>query len=160
MLRFADDIALIAENQEVLRSSLNVLDEVLQRYNISINKTKTKILVCGREMRNTIVTLKGQKLEKVDSFSYLGSTITWDGRSTANIKRRITQDKRAFTVKRQLLCSKKIELQTRKQYAKTFVWSAALYGSEAWTMGKVDQKRVRGVRNLVLKEDAQDQMDG
>jgi hypothetical protein len=24
----------------------------------------------------------------------------------------------------------------------TFLWSAALYGSEAWTIGKVDQKRL------------------
>jgi hypothetical protein len=67
---------------------------------MNINKTKTKILVCGREKRNTIVTLKGQKLEQVDSFTYLGNTITWDGRSTADIKRRIAQAKRAFMMKR------------------------------------------------------------
>jgi hypothetical protein len=100
------------------------------------------LLVCGREKRNAVVTLKGQKLEQVDSFSYHGSTITWDGRSTADLKRRVDQAKRAFTMKRQLLCSKKIELQTRKQYVKTFLWSGALYGSEAWTIGKVDQKRL------------------
>jgi hypothetical protein len=35
-----------------------------------------------------------------------------------------------------------MELQTRKQYAKTFFWSVAIYGSEAWTIGKVDQKRL------------------
>jgi hypothetical protein len=35
-----------------------------------------------------------------------------------------------------------MELQTRKQYVKKFVWSVALYGSEAWTIGKVDQKRL------------------
>jgi hypothetical protein len=45
-------------------------------------------------------------------------------------------------MKRQLLCSKKIELHTRKQYVKNFVWSVALYGSEAWTIGKIDQKRL------------------
>jgi hypothetical protein len=78
----------------------------------------------------------------VDSFTYLGSTITWDGRSTADIKRRIDQVKRSFTMKRQLPCSKKIELQTRKKYVKTFIWSVALYGSEAWTIGKADQRRL------------------
>jgi hypothetical protein len=78
----------------------------------------------------------------VDSFTYLGSTITWDGRSTADTKRRIAQAKRTFTMKIQLLCSKKIEVQTRIKYAKTFVWSAALYGSEAWTIGKVYQRKL------------------
>jgi hypothetical protein len=57
------------------------------------------------------------------------------------IKRRIAQTKRAFTLKRQLLCSKKIELQTRKQYVKTLL-IVALYESEVWTIRKVDQKRL------------------
>jgi hypothetical protein len=81
----------------------------------------------------------------MDSLSYLGNTVTWDGKSTADIKRRIAQAKRAFTMKRQLLCSKKIELQTRKQYVKTFVWSVALYGSKAWTIRKIDQKRLEAL---------------
>ena len=142
MLRFADDIAIIAENQDDLQRSINAMDQALQEYNMNINKTKTKILVCGREKLNAVVTMRGQKLEQVDSFTYLGSTITWDGRSTTDIKRRIAQAKKAFMMKRQLLCSKKIGQQTRKQYVKSFVWSVALYGSEAWTIGKVDQKRL------------------
>jgi hypothetical protein len=44
-------------------------------------------------------------------------------------------------MKRKLLCSNKIGLQTRKQHVKTFQWSMALYGSEAWAIGKIDQKR-------------------
>jgi hypothetical protein len=142
MLGFADDIAMIAENQEDLQRSLIVLNEVLQRYNMNINKTKTKSVVCGRQKRNTRITLKEQKLCQVDSFTIFGSTITWDGSGTADIKRRIAQAKRAFTIKRLLLCSKKIELQMRKEYVKTFVWSVALDGSEAWTIGKIDQKRL------------------
>jgi hypothetical protein len=44
--------------------------------------------------------------------------------------------------KRPLLCSKSITLEIRKQYVKTFVWPAALYGSEAKTIGKTHQKRI------------------
>jgi hypothetical protein len=58
---------------------------------MNIKKMKTKILVSGREKQNTVVTLKGQKLEQVDSFSSLRSTITLDGRSSADIKGRIAQ---------------------------------------------------------------------
>jgi hypothetical protein len=93
---------------------------------MNINETKTKILECGREKRNTIVATKGQKIEQEDSFTYLGSSITLDGRTTADIRRKMAQTKKAFTIKRQLVCSKKTELQTRKQYVKTFVWSVAL----------------------------------
>jgi hypothetical protein len=44
--------------------------------------------------------------------------------------------------KRPLLCWKRIRLETRKQYVKTFVWAVALHRSEAWTIGKTNQKRI------------------
>jgi hypothetical protein len=62
------------------------------------------------------------------------------------MKQIIAQAKRALSMKRQLLCSKKIGLQTRKQYVKTFIWSMALYGSEAWTIGKIDQKKLKAFK--------------
>jgi hypothetical protein len=142
MIRFADDIAIVAENEGDLQNSLNTIEKVFQEYNMKVNKKKTKILVCGREKVVADVRLKGERLEQVESFTYLGSTMTWDGRSTTDIKRRIAQAKTAFMAKRPLLCSKSIRLETRKQYAKTFVWAVALYGSEAWTIGKTDQKRI------------------
>jgi hypothetical protein len=111
------------------------LEKRSSKFPMNINKTKTKILVCGRDKQNAVVTPKGQKLERVDSFSYLGSTITWDGRSTADIKQRVAQAKRAFTMKTQL--PKMIGLQTRKKCVRTFLRSVARYGSETWTIGKV-----------------------
>jgi hypothetical protein len=44
--------------------------------------------------------------------------------------------------RRHLLCSKSVRLEIRKQYVKTFTWAVALYGSEAWTIGKTDRKRI------------------
>jgi hypothetical protein len=32
-----------------------------------------------------------------------------------------------------------------EQYVKTFVWSVAFYGSEAWSIGKADLKRLEAV---------------
>jgi hypothetical protein len=43
---------------------------------------------------------------------------------------------------RRLLCSKSMRLETKKQYVKAFLWAVALYGSETWTIGKTDQKRI------------------
>jgi hypothetical protein len=75
------------------------------------------------------VCLKRVRLELVESFTCLGSTITWDGRSTSELAKADT----AFMAKRPLLCLKSIRLETRKEYVKTFAWAVALYGSEAWT---------------------------
>jgi hypothetical protein len=74
--------------------------------------------------------LQGRKLEQVHSFTYLGITAKRDGRSNTDIRRRIAQAKRECTMKRQLLCSMKIGLQTMKQYVKSYVSSVAPYASE------------------------------
>jgi hypothetical protein len=117
---------------------------------MNINKTKCKILVCGKEKRNAVVPLKVQKFTffPSKSFTYVEIAVTWDVKSTADIKQRIAQAKRAFAIKSQLLFSKKIGLQTRKQCVKTFSWSGALDVSESWTIGKVDQKRLEAFETL------------
>jgi hypothetical protein len=56
-------------------------------------------------------------LELVESFTYLGSTITWDGRSRSDFKHWIAQAKMAFMTIRPLLCSKSICRETRKKHS-------------------------------------------
>jgi hypothetical protein len=54
--------------------------------NIVQYKKKTKVLVCRRDKTLANVCLEGERLELVESFTYLGSTITWDGRSRSDFK--------------------------------------------------------------------------
>jgi hypothetical protein len=125
-----------------MQNSLNIIEKMFQEYNMKINKKKTKVLVCGREKTVADVHMRGERLEQVESFTYLGSTFTWDGISMSDIKHRIAQAKTAFMAKRPLLCSKSRRLETSKKHAKTFnIWAVALCGPKARTIGKTDQKR-------------------
>ena len=73
------------------------MERTMARYQLKINKKKTKILVCSkREEARTNIKLGKQKLEEVKEFCYLGSRITNDGRSKKEIVSRIAQAKRAF----------------------------------------------------------------
>jgi hypothetical protein len=77
MLRFAEDIVIIAENQEYRQRSPSVVAQVLPEYDMNIIKTKTKIVLCGR---------------------------AWDGRNTMDTRRRTAHAKITITMKRLLLC--------------------------------------------------------
>jgi methyl coenzyme M reductase subunit D len=110
ILCFADDIAIVAGSEDDLRNSLNTIEKVFHEYNMKINKKKTKVPMCRRKKTVADIHLKGERLERLESFTFLGITITWDGRSTSDIKRRIVQAKTAFMAKRALLCSKSIRL--------------------------------------------------
>jgi ribosome-interacting GTPase 1 len=48
MLRFADDIAIVAGSEDDLQNSLNTIEKVFQEYNMKINRNKSKVLGYGR----------------------------------------------------------------------------------------------------------------
>ena len=144
MLRFADDIVILAESKKDLEETMNGIDEVLRKkYRVKINKNKTKVMKCSRNNKDGLLNVKigGEKIMEVEEFCYLGSRITKDGRSRSDIKCRIAQAKRAFSKKYNLFTSK-INLNVRKRFLKVYVWSVALYGSENWTIGVSEKKRL------------------
>uniref|UniRef100_A0A8D8SEB1 Endonuclease-reverse transcriptase n=1 Tax=Cacopsylla melanoneura TaxID=428564 RepID=A0A8D8SEB1_9HEMI len=81
-------------------------------------------------------------IKQTKNFKYLGSCITENGKSTADIIQRIAQAKAAFHKKSKLFCSNNIDVELRKRLVKSLVWSVALYGAETWTVSKNDKKRV------------------
>jgi hypothetical protein len=56
-----------------------------------------------------------------------------------NDNSRIDKAKAAFKKKRALFTSTS-NLKSRKKLVKCYIWSIALYGTETWTIGAVDQK--------------------
>ena len=73
----------------------------------------------------------------MESFKYLDSILTNDGRCTCEIKCRIAMAKAAFKKKRALFTNT-LDLELRKKLVKCYVWSIALYGAENWTLRAVE----------------------
>jgi len=70
-LRYADDIVLLTPSPEELQEPVSRVERVAKEYNMLINATKTKVMTnndCTLE-----ITVDGERLEQVDSFTYLGS---------------------------------------------------------------------------------------
>ncbi|KAI5715577.1 hypothetical protein M8J77_018806 [Diaphorina citri] len=142
MLRFADDIALLAPDEFNLKRSLECMNEVLAEYKMKMNMTKTEILVSKREAETVNIRVNGCELKQSKSFKYLGSNIAENAKSVVDIKQRIAQAKAAFMKKYTLFCSNNINIHLRKQLIKTLVWSIALYGSETWVIGMAERKKI------------------
>ena len=74
-LRFADDITLMAESKEELKSLLMRVKEESERAGLRLNIKKTKIMASGSI---TAWQMEEEKVEVVTDFLFLGSKITED----------------------------------------------------------------------------------
>jgi hypothetical protein len=102
---------------------------------------KTEVIRISRQPLSVKIIIDQKQLDNVESFKYLGSILTNDGRCTCEIKCRIAMAKAAFNKKRNLFTSS-LDLELRKKLVKCYVWSIALYGAETWTFRAADQKHL------------------
>ena len=102
---------------------------------------KTKVMRISRQPLQVKIIIDQKQLENVESFKYLGSIITIDGKCTCEMKCRIAMAKAAFNKKRNLFTST-FDLEFRKKVVKCYVWSMALYGAETWTLRAMEQKHL------------------
>ena len=83
-LRYADDITLMAESEEELKSLLMKVKEESEKAGLKLNIQKTKIMASGPI---TLWQIDGETVETVADFIFGGSKITTDGDSSHEIKR-------------------------------------------------------------------------
>ena len=75
-LRYADDITLMAESKEGIKSLLMKVKEETEEVGLKSNIQKTKMMASGPI---TSCQIDGETMETVTDFIFLGSKITADG---------------------------------------------------------------------------------
>ena len=88
MLLFADDTVLFADTLEELQILMDNLHEYYCKWNISVNITKTKSMVfkSGNRRENLNLQYDGPPLETVNTFTYLGMTLSLNGIFLSSLK--------------------------------------------------------------------------
>ena len=81
----------------------------------------------------------------MDHYKYLGSVLTRYGYSTREIKTWITMAKGAFSRKISPL-TRKLNTELRKKFVKSYDFNIAMYGSETWTVRKLEWKYVQSFK--------------
>ena len=132
-------MALLAEDQRLLKNMLMELNDRCENYGMKININKMKTMIIGRKPKKIDIRIKDESVEQVDRSKYLGCNISSNLNCCQGVKQRIAMAKEAFNRKRSIFYGL-LEKELRKRLVKCFVWSIALYRAETWTLRRNEQK--------------------
>ena len=93
-LRCADDIILMTESEEELKSLLRKVKKEREEAGVKLNTQKTKMTASGPI---TPWQIDGETMETVTDFVFLGYKITAGGNCSHEIKRRLLLGRKAMT---------------------------------------------------------------
>ena len=130
-LRYADDINLMAESEEELKSLLMKVKEEREKNGLKLNIQKMKIMTSGPI---TSWQIDGETIETVRDFIFLGSKITADIDCSHEIKRYLLLGRKAMTNPDSILKSRGVTLPTKVCLVKAIVFPVVMYGCESWTI--------------------------
>ena len=93
VILYADDIIILSESKENMQNSLDIFHSYCKMWNLQVNANKTKVMIFSkRKVRQHIeFYLNGQKLEIVDTFTYLGVLFKYNGCFIETRKTRVEQ---------------------------------------------------------------------
>ena len=131
-LRYADDITLMAESEE-LKSLLMKVKEENEKVGLKLNIQKTKIMASGP------ITSWEIDGETVSDFIFLGSKISADDDYSHEIKRRLLLGRKVMANLDSIFKSRDITLSTKVHLVKAMVFPVVIYGCESWTVKKAER---------------------
>ena len=133
-LKYVDDITLMTESEEELKSLLMKVKEEREKAGLKLSIQKTKIMASGPISSGQI---DGEKV-KVTDFIFLGSKITVHGDCSHEIKRHLLLGKKGMTNLGRVLKSRDITLPIKVCIVKAMVFPVVMYGCESWTIKKAE----------------------
>ncbi|VDO66382.1 unnamed protein product [Schistosoma margrebowiei] len=113
---------------------------------LNIHKRKSKILKYNTASNNPI-TLDGEDLEDVKTFTYLGSIINEYGGSDADVKARFGKARAVYLQLKNMWNSKQLSINTKITIFNTNVKTVLLCGAETWRTTKATIQKIQVTSN-------------
>jgi hypothetical protein len=141
ILAYADDNDIISRSSISFHEAAIALDRAARRMGLEINQAKTKYMICGTEKKyvENVFKVKHMIFERVNNFVYLGTLITADNNTSAEINNRITLTSRSYFGLVNILKAKNINRKYEVIIYKTLIKPVLMYGAETWVLSKADE---------------------
>ncbi|VDP59535.1 unnamed protein product [Schistosoma mattheei] len=140
-LDFADDLALLSQTQQQMQEKTTIVAAASAAVGLNIHNGKSKILRYNTACTNPI-TIDGEDLEDVKTFTYLGSIIDEQGGSDAGCE---GADRKS-----------KSSMSTIEEHLELKPTTVLLYGAETWRITKAIIQENTGVYQQLSTQNTSD----
>ena len=141
---------ILSHNHQQMQDKTTKLIDISAKVGLSIHKQKTKIVKVNTASTKPVL-LEGSLLDKVESFTYLGSIINMQGGTDEDAKTRIGKVRTAFLELQTIWKSRELSQRTKIRIFNSIVKSVLLYGAETWRITKATVTKVQIFINSCLR---------
>ena len=133
-LLYADDTVVLAESPPELQAALDAVYGYCQEWKLSVNTTKTKVMIFSRgRVKKAQTFLFGKEpLETVQEYTYLGTIFSSNGSMKAAVLKQVMQANRALFKVCSMISALNLPIDICCQLFDNMVVPVLLYGCEIW----------------------------
>jgi len=143
VLMYADDIVLLSDSSEGLQTMINAFSEYCSRWELSVNLTKSKVMVFRRSpniSKNIAFLYRDQNIEIVNEYKYLGVLLQYNLSFNKHLDQKLSAAKLAInSTWLKYIYNPKISNFNKLKIFNAASKSIMLYGSQIWGIKRYDQ---------------------
>ena len=155
-LLFADDAALNATSEANMQHSVDKFSDACDNFGLTISTKKTEVMhqpAPGKPYIEPNITINNQRLNVVDKFTYLGSTLSRNVLIDDEVNARLAKASFAFGRLYKNVWNKRgITTETKIKVYHAVVLTTLLYGCEAWTVYQRHARKLNHFHTTSLRK--------
>ena len=145
-----------APTEEKMQKGVDQVSDSCDSFDFTISIKKTEVVyqpAHGKPNKEPTITVKGQRLQVVDKFTYLGSTLSRVVHIDDEVNARIAKASAAFGLLRGSIWDRSgIRLDTKLKVYRSVVLPTLLYACETWTVYQRHAKRLNHFHTSCLRK--------
>ena len=153
---FADDMAKVVPTEEKMQKGVDQVSDSCDNYDLTIGIKNTEVVyqpAPGKPYKEPTIPVKGQRLQVVDKFTYLRSTLSRVVHIYDEVNARIAKASVTFDRLRGSVWYRSgIRLDTKLKVYKAVVLPTLLYACETWTVYQRHAKRLNHFHTSCLRK--------
>ena len=158
-LDYADDLAAMDDTPEGLQETTDNIAKYCGIGGLKMNAKKTETMVVGKDTaqrplpkdRMLDIVVDGKTVNQVTQFTYLGATITSDGKIDKEISVRIGKATGAFNQLNNVWKNQNISINNKVRIYVAAVLTILTYGCEVWNTTQLQTRRLETFHQYCLR---------